>query len=315
MVDSYKDRLNKAVQDESLLKLYNLFQDMSKDKQHKQVLADEGLIEKAKNEWNRLSEVRLTDLLKKHRSAMANIKENRSDKKLTLALASCPEVGLDGAPALAMAIALVSAAGGINIAGDEHDRFHKLLMDPEVMNEVIRGWRIAWKGKLEALLSMSCPANQEDKSVRLFSIKGGPETDWERDYLQKELQEVHTFEKINVVCLENVDELIDHLHTIQLRSPLRRDGALGFFVAIFGLIFQLGFLAAWFCRYSTHVSVTLVRYSYHVVVVFPLNVLKFLGTFALAVAAIFARKKTCSLTVLFFAFVYIFSVPSDTLVF
>lgn len=234
---------------------------------------------------------------------------------MTLALASCPEVGLDGAPALAMASALVTAAGGINIAGDEHDRFHKLLMDPEVMDMVIRGWRIAWKGKLEALLSMSCPANQEDKSVRIFSIKGGPETDWERNYLQNKLQEVHTREKIDVVCLENVDELICHLHAIQLRSPLRRVGVLGFFAAIFYLIFQIGFLAAKACRYSIHVSVTLVRYSLHVVVVFPLNVFKFLWTLALAVAAIFARRKTCSLMVLFFALEYIFSVPSDAVVF
>merc|ERR1712032_1230536 len=125
-------------------------------------------------------------------------------------LASAPEIGLDGMPVLTMAAWAVSAIGGSNIAGDAKDRFHKLLMDPAKMTQEIKGWRDAWKGKLEGLLSVYCP----DDALKLLSLQGGPETEWERQYLLNEFKTVHDQRNIEIVCHESLDELLAYLQNL-----------------------------------------------------------------------------------------------------
>lgn len=99
--------------------------------------------------------------------------------------------------------------GGKSVVGDARDQFHKLLMDARVMTKHIRGWRIAWQGKLQG----SLPSDTADP-VTLYSLKGGEETEWERQYLLDEFKTVHSQRQVTVKCFVHLQEFIDYLERL-----------------------------------------------------------------------------------------------------
>jgi len=209
-IPTYTSRLEEAAQNENIGDVFSLFSEMA-NSPNKEVFAAEGLIEKAQTEWERLSEAKLAAFKLEHRSVA------RADPDLCLALASSPEIGCDGDPVLAMATHLVEAAGGSNIAGTIADWFHKHLMDQNNMEEGIRLQKVAWQSKLEALSSTSCLVDQPDKSIILFSFKGGSKQEQEQQYLE-EFRKMNASKKIRVVCLQNIGELISYLTKLQIST-------------------------------------------------------------------------------------------------
>mmetsp|Transcript_9209 Transcript_9209/g.15079 ORF Transcript_9209/g.15079 Transcript_9209/m.15079 type:complete len:342 (-) Transcript_9209:537-1562(-) len=209
-IPTYTSRLEEASQNESIGDVFSLFNEMAHSP-NKKVFAAEGLIVRAQTEWERLSEAKLAAFKLEHRSVA------RADPDMCLALASSPEIGCDGDPVLAMATHLVEAAGGSNIAGTIADWFHKHLMDQNNMEEGIMLQKVAWQSKLEAVLSKSCPVDQPDKSITLFSLKGGWKQEQEQKYLE-EFRKTNAGKKICVVCLQNIEELISYLEKLQIST-------------------------------------------------------------------------------------------------
>jgi len=170
-----------------------------------------GMIHSAKKLWSELKEAVVMRIQDQYGAKLKATRDRRGKDRF-LCMASSPEIGLDGMPVLEIASWAVRALGGRNIAGDAHDRFHKLLMDPNVMLNEVKGWRQAWQGKLEGFLE--CDNDEMDIEVTLFSLKGGFETDWERAYLLDQVPKVHSKRKIKVVCFENLNELLCHLEKL-----------------------------------------------------------------------------------------------------
>merc|ERR1712241_711242 len=102
--------------------------------------------------------------------------------------------------------------GGACLAGDAVDRFHKILMDGDEMTKKRKGWRTAWKGKLEGYMattfSSEHPFNTEAK---LLAIDGGPETQWEQNYLEKTFPKVHGDQHYTLVKFPDLNHFLEYL--------------------------------------------------------------------------------------------------------
>lgn len=143
---------------------------------------------------------------RKWSEGLAKTKQARESSDIEIILASSAELSyLVGEPVLRAAIWAVQAIGGSNIAGDADDHFHKILMKEEEMTWEVKGWRLAWKGKLEGAINA---ALKPRKSIKFLSIKGGPETQWERNYLLKELPKTHGEQPIRTELFEDLDDLM-----------------------------------------------------------------------------------------------------------
>jgi len=88
-------------------------------------------------------------------------------------LASCPD------SILSIAIEIMRQHNQFNCAGDADDAMHKKVMAANEMDENVRGWRTAWKGKTCQAITM-LRTIYPDKNLVVIAISGGPECDVER---------------------------------------------------------------------------------------------------------------------------------------
>jgi len=88
-------------------------------------------------------------------------------------LASCPD------RILSIAIKIMRQHKQFNCAGDADDAMHKKVMAATEMDENVRGWRTAWKGKTCQAITM-LRTIYPDKKLVVIAISGGPECDVER---------------------------------------------------------------------------------------------------------------------------------------
>jgi len=94
-------------------------------------------------------------------------------------LVSTPEYDLEGMPVFGMACAILDALDEINAAGDAKDRFHTQVMNKMEMDIGVRGWRMAWKGKVCQAIEMLAKIFKKATIVVLM-IDGGPECQYEQ---------------------------------------------------------------------------------------------------------------------------------------
>merc|ERR1711976_1041995 len=67
-------------------------------------------------------------------------------------------------------------------AGAAKDEFHSKIMSEEEMSDDRKGWRTAWKGKVEACFQALVQQNPND--IIIVTIAGGMECQWEVDFLK-----------------------------------------------------------------------------------------------------------------------------------
>merc|ERR1719188_550956 len=170
--------LKTAIKDHNIEVVHKTYQAMAKDKDF---YSRGGTIAEVKQAWLDLADEELDRVKAKYKVTFRGVKAKLGTSGQFRCMASSPEHGLDGTPVLAIAAWAVRATGGRNVAGDAKDQFHKMLMDKKHLDQEIQGWRIAWKGKLEAY--MECDEDDFSEPVTIYSIAGGPETQWERQYL------------------------------------------------------------------------------------------------------------------------------------
>lgn len=72
--------------------------------------------------------------------------------------------------------------GDRNLAGDAKDQFHLQVMSAGEMTKAIKGWRMAWKGKVCTAVDFAMQNNKDD-IIMLIAIEGGPECLWEIEQL------------------------------------------------------------------------------------------------------------------------------------
>lgn len=203
----YPQKLEDAIKTQELGQVYATYKEMA-DSECQAEFRIAGLLDKAKTEWHRLSEMWMNEVKGRLKDKLTAAR-NGVPAYHHLVLASSPEHGLDGTPELTIAAWAVRQIGGYNIAGDATDRFHKDLMDPAKMTEAIQGWRQAWQGKCETGLWILCPEVEDILTV--YSIPGGPETQWERRYLVEQFQTVHSDKRIEIKCLDSLEDLFTDL--------------------------------------------------------------------------------------------------------
>lgn len=109
--------------------------------------------------------------------------------------ASGPEYDADEAPALCLAVALMKSLGFGNVAGDARDQFHKQVMTEEEMQLAIKGWRMAWKGKVCTGIEFMANSSS-DEPIVLATIAGGPECQWEVEEIRSKI--VPSFQNVQL---------------------------------------------------------------------------------------------------------------------
>lgn len=201
--------VTKAFTNKDITRTFDLFEAVAdNDSPFKSALEDKDL-PKVVQEYHRdLCEPFLQRAEKEYGEALKSIKTSRNRGR-RLVLASCAELDIEpvkNAPVLWIARWAMKMVGGITIAGDAYDIFHKTLMNPDFMNELTRSWRIAWQGKLETAFDL-------DEPLDLIGIKGGPETEWERKYMLEELPKAHTSADFRVLLVDTLDEYLKLLAT------------------------------------------------------------------------------------------------------
>jgi len=199
--------LYSAIKNKSLKKAFDVYQEMAK---HKDLYLKDGTTDFVKKIWTDLADAEAERVKEKYREPLRRVKAKLKEpgQGRLMCLASSPEIGLDGVPVLSIAAWAIREIGFNNVAGDAKDQFHKLLMEPKAMTQEIKGWRIAWKGKLEFFMES---VGDSAGPVTLYSLTGGPETQWERAYLQGEFTKVHNRRVIDVRCFDRLETFLDHL--------------------------------------------------------------------------------------------------------
>lgn len=216
-ITKFVDQFASAKSEKKMDNVMKILDEMHTSK-YKKNMREEGLAKKAKEIHEELTGAMPEEKVAPYVERLHKVMAKRSPKR-KLVLASAPELGIheqDGWPLLRIAAHALELIDGASVAGWATDTFHLKLMEDWEVREQIPGWRTGWKGKVDAVRILSLPKNDKDAELVLLSLKGGPETDWERNYLENNFSKVSDDQRISIVKFETLEELLEW--TIQQTS-------------------------------------------------------------------------------------------------
>lgn len=134
--------------------------------------------------------------------------------------ASGPEYDTNDEPVLLLASTFIEAAGFANVAGDAKDQFHQQVMTKDEMDVQLRGWRLAWKGKVATGIDMTTK-HYPGLAVELITIDGGPECQWEVQEIQEHI--IPAFQnagvEIELKACRNWEEFVRYMMDFERPMP------------------------------------------------------------------------------------------------
>jgi len=142
----------------------------------------------------------------------------RLGRNLQYILASSPEYDLAGRPVLWMAASYIRALGFENCAGDAKDRFHKQVVSPENMSKEIKGWRLAWQGKV--IQSLKKNSKRKNNRIVVIALKGGPECEFERETLSDKFKKDFPMVHVPPFHLKFLDSFEDIKEYFEKGAPV-----------------------------------------------------------------------------------------------